>query len=151
MLVMWLALLVLNVSVAALAWLSSLLWGRYRQRRFDRALAALSPLKQQSVPGLDARVSDFLPDGATDVRVRRGVVWILIEGADSQRIPPWYVPAEAQRRDGLTLPDPVREVLRELSREVRDRMHAAGYDWPDLCVMVESSERVQAGGPFYFK
>lgn len=78
----WLA---LGVVLLVAAWW---LQGRRRQRRFDRARQALTSLHERPIAQLDACVHSVFAYEAVDISPHHAVLWVLLEGTGSQRVPP---------------------------------------------------------------
>ena len=75
-------------------------------------------------------------------------VWVMIEGADSQRLPTWF--GQISLEKALT-PD-VLEWLHQLKSEVLQAFSLCGWEpeWPPPTVTFESQERAAANGISYF-
>lgn len=134
----------------------------------DRAELSISPIK-----GEPDRMESLIEEAvhlanasligrrasAFDMRVRQVwwsgnaeskscTAWVMIEGADSQRLPTWFGQISPEK----ALPSDVLDSLQQLKSEVLLAFAACGWqpDWPPPTVTFESQERAAANGISYF-
>ena len=130
--------------------------GRHRMQIADRAVdAAHARLRGRRASFGDLEVDTVFYYGAVDINAEHCVVWILVKGSDSLRIPAWLtLDADGRVRADKSLDDDLATWLAELHREVReDFAHAGWSSRPTPSIGFESVERVSRGGGqfFYFK
>jgi hypothetical protein len=127
--------------------------GRRRQQIADQAVdAAHERLRGRRCEALGLDVDAVFSYGAVDISVKHCVVWILVKGADSQRIPAWLTLTDDGRVPaGKTVDDALAQWLGELHAEVVGDFARAGWGArPTPAIGIESSERVSASGQFFY-
>lgn len=128
--------------------------GKRRKAIVDHAVRiATERLKGRPARGIDARIADVFWYGAVDIAARHCVVWIMLDGPASQDVPPWLtLEADGSLPAGKLLDAELAEWMRDQHREVLTAFRDAGWRSTTPAIGFESSERVAAGGGwFYFK
>jgi len=126
--------------------------GHHRQKIADAAVdTAHEKLRGRRATFADLEVEAVFYYGAVDISAEHCMVWIVIKGSDSKRIPAWLI----LTADGRVPDKPVDEAFAawfaELHREVRDEFALAGWSSrPTPMIGVESSERVASAGQFFY-
>jgi hypothetical protein len=112
-------------------------------------------LRLRRAPDFDAKVDYLFWYGAVDIDPHHCVVWIILSGPESQRLPAMLIPTRDKNslyraRDQLSVRD--REWLEELIAVVEGEFRACGWEWQKPTIGIESAERVKRGGGFsYFR
>ena len=112
-------------------------------------------LRSRHAPSLDAKVDYVWWYGAVEIDPKHCVVWIMVSGSDSERIPAMLNPIldeKLLRRARETLTTEDSKWLEELAAVVEGEFRACGWEWQTPRIGVESVERVKKGGGFdYFR
>lgn len=112
-------------------------------------------LRSRRAPNLDAKVGYLSWYGAVEIDPKHCVVWIIVTGPDSQRIPAMLNPIRDDKslrraKEHLSVED--CKWLEDLAVVVEDEFRACGWEWQTPRVGIESAERVKSGGGFdYFR
>lgn len=104
-----------------------------------------------SLPGVALKVGSIFSYGAGMICSEPCIVWILLEGSDEERLPPWLI---GERLETEALDRELREALTELQQETLALFYQVGWRryWPMPKIGFESVARTSAGGGwFYFK
>ena len=110
-------------------------------------------LRSRRAPEFDAKVDYLLWYGAVDIDPKHCVVWILLNGPESQHVPAMLMPVREEKsqrraREKLSVKD--CQWLEELAVVVEGEFSASGWKWPTPNIGIESSERVKLGGGFHY-
>ena len=111
-------------------------------------------LRSRHAPALDVKVDHVWWYGAVEIDPKHCVVWIMMSGSDSERIPAhWSARDEKsvrRARESLRAED--CHWLEELAGIVEGEFRACGWEWQTPRIGVESVERVKRDGGFdYFR
>ncbi len=112
-------------------------------------------LRSRHAPSLDVKVDYVWWYGAVEIDSKYCVVWIMLSGPDSERIPAKFNPLRDEKsqrsaREKLRTED--CNWLEELASVVEGEFRACGWEWEAPKIGVESTERVKRDGGFdYFR
>lgn len=112
-------------------------------------------LRSRRAPKFKVKVDYLFWYGAVEIDPKHCVVWIIVTGPDSERIPPMLNPMRNEKSMGRTREQLSAEDckwLEELAAVVENEFRACGWEWETPSVGIESAERVKHGGGFnYFR
>ena len=112
-------------------------------------------LKDRSVDGIHAHVTGVFWYGAVHINPKHCVVWVILRGAESEAIPPWYFgggPLNPVSGDSPPLKQETIACLERMADEIQRLFREESWAWEKPRIGFESDERVQRGGGWhYFK
>jgi len=111
-------------------------------------------LQSRRAPRLDAKVSNLLWSGPVEINPKHCVVWIILSGPDSERIPAQLTLSDENsvRRARESLTESDFQWIMDIAQVVEDEFCACGQEWQKSKIGIESAARVKRGGGFnYFR
>ena len=110
-------------------------------------------LQSRRAPRLDAKVSYLLWYGAVEINPKHCMVWIILSGPDSERIPAQLSLSDADsvRRARESLTESDFHWIMDVAQVVEDEFRACGPEWQKPKRGIDSAARVKRGGFNYFR